>query len=245
MKLSTFTVLVCGLMVVAYAAPTTHNYSMEELGRIIEEYRVKFDDLHEEKDAFLVFARIVVRAELKMLNEAVTENLGQAWSDIDHHFDSTRKIIGDMIITPGANEQCLLGLVEEIVAERIRAADEMSLCAADKIVIKESLADEMRTLVNLLQRISTAAAEYTLYSFSNHNSLLDPESHIEWLERNYQNQVNFWDNYARPEAQEDLDNMEINRPLLVQENLLCLERIQLDMAEVDRNINLRINQCIG
>ncbi|EAT35944.1 AAEL011935-PA [Aedes aegypti] len=244
MKLLTLTAIACGLLVLASAKPAARSYTMDELARIVEEFRVKFDDLHEEKDAFVNLARIITRAELKLLNEATVDNLADAWSDIEHHFDGTRKIIGDMIILPNANEECLLGLVEEIVAERIRAADEMSRCASDKIGIKEGLADEFRSLVNLLQRISTAAAEYTLYSFANHNSFVDPEEQIEWLERNYQNQVYFWDNVARPEAQEDLDYLEVNRPYLVEENRLCLERIQVQMTEVDRSINQRINQCV-
>lgn len=218
---------------------------MTELARITEMFRKKFDDLHEEKDAFVNLARIITRAELKLLNEATAENLADAWSDIDHHFDNTRKIIGDMILYPNANEDCMLGLVEEIVAERIRAADEMSRCASDKIAVKEGLADEFRDLVNLLQRISTAAAEYTLYSFANHNSFIDSEGQIGWLERNYQNQMEFWDNVARPEAQEDLDNLEMNRPDLVAENRACLDNIQVEMTVVDRSINQRMGQCLG
>ncbi|XP_065085892.1 uncharacterized protein LOC135707908 [Ochlerotatus camptorhynchus] len=243
MKLLSLTVITCGLLVLANAKPSRS--SMTELADITEEFRVKFDKLHTEKDEFVNLARIITRAELKLLNEATTKNLADAWSDIDHHFDNTRKIIADMILYPNANEDCMLGLVEEIVAERIRAAYEMSLCAADKIAIKEGLADEFRDLVSLLQRISSAAAEYTLFSFANHNSFIDPEGHIDWLERNFQNQVDFWDNVARPEAQEDLDNLEMNRPDLVEENRACLDRIQVQMTEVDRNINQRLGQCLG
>ncbi|KAL1379792.1 hypothetical protein pipiens_014639 [Culex pipiens pipiens] len=238
MKLLTLAVL-CGLAVLSSA------FTMSELARISEEFRVMFDELHEEKDAFVNLARIFTRAELKLLNEATTMNLAESWSDIEHHFDITRSLIAEMILAPEADEECLLGLTEEIVAEQIRAADEMSNCAADKIAIKEGIADEFRDLVNVLQRISTAAAEYTLFTYASHNSFIDPEGHIEWLERNYQNQVDFWENVARAEAQEDLDNLEINRPQLVEENRQCLARIQDAMAEVDRSINQRLPRCLG
>ena len=70
-----------------------------------------FDELHGEKDEFVSLARIITRAELKLLNEATAMNLAESWSDIEHHFDYTRSLIAEMILAPEAeaDEECLLG----------------------------------------------------------------------------------------------------------------------------------------
>ncbi|XP_055587533.1 uncharacterized protein LOC129739978 [Uranotaenia lowii] len=244
MKLLVFAI-VLGVVASVTAKPSPRQFSMEEFARLTEEFRERFDDLHEEKDRFVSLVRIIARGELNLLNRAVLENLGNAWSDIEHEFDDTRATIAERILDPNADEDCLLGLVSELVAEQVRAGSAMSSCAADKYDVKSTIADEMRALANILQRISTAAAEYTLYSYATHNSFTDAEDQLEWLEQNFQNQENFWNDVARPEAQEDVDNLELNRPILVEENRLCLERIIADMALVERNVNNRIQQCIG
>ncbi|XP_058117562.1 uncharacterized protein LOC131287208 [Anopheles ziemanni] len=225
------------------AVSVTAQISMRELAEITEEYRVRFDELHADKDAFIRLARVFIRAELKGLNEATLANLADARNEIDDILTDARADIADAILLPNANEQCLLNLVETVIAEGSRAGDDMSSCAADKIAIKEGLGDEFRTLTNTLQRISTAAAEYTLYTFAIHDSFNDPEDHIDWLERNYANQVAFWDEVARPEAQEDLDNMEINRPILVAENRACLDAAIARLNTAMQNVRIQINGC--
>ncbi|XP_055534388.1 uncharacterized protein LOC129723911 [Wyeomyia smithii] len=237
MKLTLFIVL-CGLSM-ALAVPMT------ELAERSEEFRILFDDLHIEKDEFVQLTRTLTRAELKLLNEASQSMIAESWSTIEHFFDDTRALIGEFILYPNANEECLLGLTEEIVAERIRAADEMSACAAFKINIKEELADDFRNLGYTLQRISTTAAEYTLFTYAGHNSFINSAGHLEWLEQNYERQREFWDTTARTEAQADLDELEVNRPALVAEFQACLDNIPVQMTEVDRNINARMLQCLG
>ncbi|XP_058811732.1 uncharacterized protein LOC131676603 [Topomyia yanbarensis] len=237
MKLTLFVVL-CGLATVL-AVPMT------ELATRSEEFRLLFDALHTEKDEFVKLTRTLTRAELKMLNEASQKLLAQMWNDVEHFFDDTRALIAEFILYPNAVEDCLLGLTEEIVAERIRAAGEMSSCAAYKINIKESLADEFRQLGNVLQRISTAAAEYTLFTFASHNSFIDSAGHLRWLEENYENQRVFWETTARTEAQADLDALEVNRPALIQEFTACLNVIRDQMTVVDRNINQRLPRCLN
>ncbi|XP_058455108.1 uncharacterized protein LOC131432687 [Malaya genurostris] len=237
MKLSLLVAL-CGLATVL-AVPMT------ELRERTEEFRTRFDELHREKNEFVDIVRQLSNYELRKLNEASQSLIAHTWSDIEHFFDDTRTIIGEMILYPNADEECLLGLTEEIVAERIRAADAMSACAAFKINIKESLAEEMRSLGNTLQIISTAAAEYTLFTFASHNSFINSAGHLQWLEDNYERQRVFWDTTARNEAQADLDAMEVNRPALIREFEACLAGINDDMAEVDRNINQRLPRCLN
>uniref|UniRef100_A0A182IKK0 Protein TsetseEP domain-containing protein n=1 Tax=Anopheles atroparvus TaxID=41427 RepID=A0A182IKK0_ANOAO len=233
-------VAVCVLLAVV---SVTAQISMRELAEITEEYRVRFDELYEDKDAFIRLARVIIRAELKGLNEATLENLANARNEIDDILTETREDIANAILLPNANEQCLLDLVNTVIAEGSQAGDGMSSCAADKIAIKEGLGDEFRTLTNTLQRIATAASEYTLYTFAIHDSFNDPEDHIDWLERNYANQVAFWDEVARPEAQEDLDNMELNRPILVAENRACLDAVIARLNTAMQNVRIQINGC--
>uniref|UniRef100_A0AAG5CQA5 Protein TsetseEP domain-containing protein n=1 Tax=Anopheles atroparvus TaxID=41427 RepID=A0AAG5CQA5_ANOAO len=233
-------VAVCVLLAVV---SVTAQISMRELAEITEEYRVRFDELYEDKDAFIRLARVIIRAELKGLNEATLENLANARNEIDDILTETREDIANAILLPNANEQCLLDLVNTVISEGSQAGDGMSSCAADKIAIKEGLGDEFRTLTNTLQRIATAASEYTLYTFAIHDSFNDPEDHIDWLERNYANQVAFWDEVARPEAQEDLDNMELNRPILVAENRACLDAVIARLNTAMQNVRIQINGC--
>uniref|UniRef100_A0A182K9D7 Protein TsetseEP domain-containing protein n=1 Tax=Anopheles christyi TaxID=43041 RepID=A0A182K9D7_9DIPT len=239
--MKTFTSL--ALCVLFAAVSVTAQLSMRELAEITEEYRVRFDELHDEKDAFVRLTRVLTRAELKGLNEATLVNLGNARNDIDDVLADTREQIANAILQPNANEQCLLGLVDRVIEEGRRAGEGMSACAADKITIKEGLGDEFRALTNTLQRIATAASEYTLYTFAIHNSFTDPEEHVEWLEENYANQVEFWDNVARPEAQEDLDNLEINRPALVEENRVCLNGVISRLNTAMNTVRAQINSC--
>uniref|UniRef100_A0A182WQR3 Protein TsetseEP domain-containing protein n=1 Tax=Anopheles minimus TaxID=112268 RepID=A0A182WQR3_9DIPT len=231
------------LCVLLAAVSVTAQLSMRELSEITEDFRVRFDDLHDDKDDFIQLARTLTRAELKGLNEATLENLGNARNDIDDILTETREDIAEAILEPNANEQCLLALVDTVIAEGRRAGEGMSACAADKIAIKEGLGDEFRALTNTLQRIATAASEYTLYTFAIHNSFTEPEEHVEWLEENYDNQVEFWDNVARPEAQEDLDNLEINRPALVEENRLCLQAVITSLNTAMNTVRGQINSC--
>uniref|UniRef100_A0A182NL54 Protein TsetseEP domain-containing protein n=1 Tax=Anopheles dirus TaxID=7168 RepID=A0A182NL54_9DIPT len=237
--------LFVALLCVALAAVTgvSAQTSLGELAEIVEQYRVRFDELHEDKDSFVRLARTLIRAELKGLNEATLANLGNAREDIDDILTETREAIAAAIILPNANEQCLLALVDTVIAQGRVAGDGMSTCAADKIAIKEGLGDEFRELTNTLQRISQAAAEYTMYSFAIHNSVADPADHADWLERNYNTQVEFWDNVARPEAQEDLDNLEINRPALVEENRVCLAGVITRLNTAMQNVRVQINGC--
>uniref|UniRef100_A0A182SW40 EF-hand domain-containing protein n=1 Tax=Anopheles maculatus TaxID=74869 RepID=A0A182SW40_9DIPT len=231
------------LCVLLAAASVTAQLSMRELTEITEDFRVRFDDLHDDKDGFISLTRVLTRAELKGLNEATLENLAIARNDIDDLLTETREDIASAILEPNANEACLLALVDTVIAEGRRAGEGMSSCAADKIAIKEGLGDEFRALTNTLQRIATAASEYTLYTFAIHNSFTDPEEHVEWLEENYENQLSFWDNVARPEAQEDLDNLEINRPALVEENRLCLEAVVTSLNTAMNTVRQQINSC--
>ncbi|XP_049284031.1 uncharacterized protein LOC125764155 [Anopheles funestus] len=231
------------LCVLLAAVSIQAQLSMRELSEITETFRVRFDDLHDDKDDFINLARRLTRAELKGLNEATLANLANAREDIDDILLDTREEIAAAIIEPNANEQCLLGLVDTVIAEGRTAGEGMSACAADKIAIKEGLGDEFRALTNTLQRIATAASEYTLYTFAIHNSFTDPEEHVEWLEENYDNQVEFWDNVARPEAQEDLDNLEINRPALVEENRQCLNAVVTSLNTAMNTVRGQINSC--
>ncbi|XP_053680669.1 uncharacterized protein LOC128731563 [Anopheles nili] len=231
------------LVVILAAVTVSAQLSMQELTDIIEDYRVRFERLHENKDAFVRLARVLIRAELKGLNEATLENLGEARNDIDDILTEAREDIAEAILEPNANEQCLLGLVDTVIAEGRRAGDGMSSCAADKIAIKEGLGDEFRALTNTLQRIATAAAEYPLFGFAIHDSFNDPEEHAEWLEEAYEAQVDFWDNVAQPEAQEDLDNLEINRPQLVAENRACLNAVIASLNTAMQNLRIQINMC--
>ncbi|XP_052890895.1 uncharacterized protein LOC128299081 [Anopheles moucheti] len=239
--MKTFTSI--ALCVLLAAVSVTAQISMRELAEITEDFRVRFDDLHEDKDGFIRLTRVLTRAELKGLNEATLENLANARNDIDEVLFNVREDIAAAILQPNANEQCLLGLVNTVIAEGVRAGEGMSSCAADKIAIKEGLGDEFRTLSNTLQRIATAASEYTLYTFAIHNSFADPEEHVEWLEDNYDNQVTFWNNVARPEAQEDLDNLEINRPALIEENRLCLNAVVTSLNTAMNTVRGQINNC--
>uniref|UniRef100_A0A182P632 Protein TsetseEP domain-containing protein n=1 Tax=Anopheles epiroticus TaxID=199890 RepID=A0A182P632_9DIPT len=239
--MKTFTSL--ALCVLLAAVSVTAQLSMRELAEITEEFRVRFDELHDDKDDFVRLTRVLTRAELKGLNEATLVNLGNARNDIDDALADTREQIANAILEPNANEECLLGLVDRVIEEGRRAGEGMSACAADKINIKEGLGDEFRTLTNTLQRIATAASEYTLYTFAIHNSFTDPDDHVEWLEENYANQVDFWDNVARPEAQEDLDNLEINRPALVEENRVCLAAVVTALNTALNTIQGQINSC--
>ncbi|XP_050089470.1 uncharacterized protein LOC126573418 [Anopheles aquasalis] len=217
--------------------------SMSEFAEIAEQYRVRFDDLSEDKDSFLRFARVLIRAELKGLNEGTLANLAEARNDIDDILTEIRTEIADATLEPNANEDCLLRLVDSVIAEGRTAGDGMSSCAADKIEIKEGLGDEFRTLTNTLQRIATAASEYPLFSYAQHNSFTDPQEHVDWLEQNYEAQVAFWDNVARPEAQEDLDNLEINRPALLAENRACLNAVIARLNTALTGIRQQINSC--
>ncbi|XP_035774334.1 uncharacterized protein LOC118457126 [Anopheles albimanus] len=217
--------------------------SMSEFGEIVDQYRVRFEELSEDKDAFVRLARVLIRAELKGLNEATLANLADARNEIDDVLTEIRTEIADATLEANANEECLLRLVDLVIDEGRTAGDGMSSCAADKIEIKEGLGDEFRTLTNTLQRISTAAAEYPLFSYTQHNSFAEPQEHVDWLEENYDAQVAFWDNVARPEAQEDLDNLEINRPALVAENRACLDAVVARLNTAVNGIRQQINSC--
>ncbi|XP_055534397.1 uncharacterized protein LOC129723920 [Wyeomyia smithii] len=233
------------LLVVFCVASTVSAVPMTELAERTEEFRILFDNLHMEKDEFVDLTRALTTWELRLLNDASQQYIAEMWSIIEHRFDETREAIANATTEANANEDCLLGLVEEIVAERIRAADEISACAAFKINVKEGLADDFRNLGNTLQQISTAAAEYTLFTFAGHNSFINSAGHLDWLEHNYELQREFWETTALVEAQADLDELEVNRPALLAEFRECLSHIPVEMDEVDQDITDRMPGCMN
>ncbi|XP_058455096.1 uncharacterized protein LOC131432681 [Malaya genurostris] len=239
MKWLLLTVLLYGLATAAKLREPSKRVPMGELAERTEEFRVAFDELHTEKDGFVQITRLLSSGELHLLNRASLTVIGHAWSNITNHFNETLESIDS---SDGA-EDCLEELREEILAEQIRAADEMSECAAFKIQIKEGLSDEFRALGNTLQIISTMAAEYTLYTFAIHNSFIESADHLDWLERNFELQRNFWDTTARIEAQADLDAIEANRPALIKEFTECLSHIPEVLDEFNEDILTRLEQC--
>ncbi|ETN57737.1 hypothetical protein AND_010695 [Anopheles darlingi] len=214
-----------------------------ELREAIEEYRVRFNELHQEKDQFLQFARTGLWASVRYMNEDILENLGEVRNTIEYGFDDVRLEISLQIVEGTHNEQCLLDLVYEIVDEKVRLGDELSRCSSTATDAKDSLPESFYEFLNLLQRISTSIAETTLYTFINQNSVSDPERHLEYLREAYEETERSWLEEALPLMQFELDAMEYNRPLIVADNAECLAVIIEQQQSFEDNIRARIPSC--
>ncbi|XP_052866090.1 uncharacterized protein LOC128272339 [Anopheles cruzii] len=227
------------------AAPTNvvvkpHN---AELQAALEEYRVRFDDLHTEKDQFLQFARTGLWASLRHMNEEVLQDLGETRNTVEFGFDDVRTEISLVIINGTSNEQCLLDLVREIIDEKVVLGTEISRCAAVTIATMDALPQSFYEFINLLQRLSSSIAETTLYSFVSQNSVIDPERHLAFLEDAFVETERTWVEEALPLIQFELDAMEYNRPVIVDENAECLQVIAAQQQSFEANIRSRIPTC--
>ncbi|XP_052890894.1 uncharacterized protein LOC128299080 [Anopheles moucheti] len=237
----------CALMASSIsAAPSKtvikpHN---QELREAIEDYRVRFDDLHKEKDQFLQFARTGLFATVRRMNEEVLIDLGEARNTVEYGFDDVRLEISLAIVEGNHNEQCLLDLVYEIVAEKVQLGDEISRCSAGTTDTKDALPASFYEFIDLLQRLSNSIAETTLYTFVSQNSVSDPERHLEFLQESYDETARAWNEEALPLMQFELDAMEYNRPLIVADNAECLQVVVERQQGFEDTIRERIPSCL-
>uniref|UniRef100_A0A182K0T3 Protein TsetseEP domain-containing protein n=1 Tax=Anopheles christyi TaxID=43041 RepID=A0A182K0T3_9DIPT len=216
----------------------------EELRDAIEEYRVRFDELHKEKDQFLQFARTGLWASVRGMNEEVLQDLGETRNNVEYGFDDVRLEISLLIVEGNHNEQCLLDLVYEIVREKVQLGDEISRCADDANDAKDALPESFYEFLNLLQRLSNAIAETTLYTFVGQNSVTDPERHLEYLQESFAETDRAWTQEALPLVQFELDAMEYNRPLIVADTAQCLQVINDKQQAFEDSIRQRIPSCL-
>ncbi|XP_058455072.1 uncharacterized protein LOC131432675 [Malaya genurostris] len=217
--------------------------SVSDLIDVVEEYRVRFEELGLEKDQLLQFARVALFATYRHMNEDMLINLGNARNTIEFGFDETRSQIADDMLD-GGDEECLLDLVSQIVDEQRRLASGMSECAAASNNAKGELSYSFLEELDLLQRLSTAQTEYVLFSFSNHNSFADPEQHAEFLRRTYEESEDLWNDQVRPIIQFEIDAMEYNRMILVAENLECLNELEQQLQTFDDEIREKVKTCV-
>ncbi|XP_058117561.1 uncharacterized protein LOC131287207 [Anopheles ziemanni] len=239
-------VLIGAFAVLASGAPskTAVKPRNAELREALEEYRVRFDELHREKDQFLQFARTGLWASVRTMNEQVLEDLGEARNNAEYGFDDVRLEISLLIVEGNHQEQCLLDLVYEIVDEKVRLGDEISACAAGTTESKDSLPESFYEFLNLLQRLSNSIAELTLYSFISQNAVADPERHLEFLEETFVETERTWNDEARPLMQFELDAMEYNRPLIVADNADCLQVVAEAQQSFEDYIREKIPSCL-
>uniref|UniRef100_A0A182JNB7 Protein TsetseEP domain-containing protein n=1 Tax=Anopheles atroparvus TaxID=41427 RepID=A0A182JNB7_ANOAO len=239
-------VLIAALAVLASGAPSKMAIKPrnEELREALEEYRVRFDELHREKDLFLQFARTGLWASVRQMNEEVLQDLGAVRNTVEYGFDDVRLDISLLIVEGNHQEQCLLDLVYEIVAEKVRLGDEISRCAAGTTETKDALPESFYEFLNLLQRLSNSIAELTLYSFISQNSVTDPEAHLAFLEETFVETERSWNDEARPLMQFELDAMEYNRPLIVADNAACVAEITASQQSFENYIREKIPSCL-
>uniref|UniRef100_A0A182NL55 Uncharacterized protein n=1 Tax=Anopheles dirus TaxID=7168 RepID=A0A182NL55_9DIPT len=216
----------------------------QELRDAIEEYRVRFDELHKEKDQFLQFGRTGLWATVRHMNEDVLQDLGETRNIVEYGFDDVRLEISLLIVEGNHNEQCLLDLVYEIVAEKVQLGNQISVCAAGTTDEKDSLPASFYEFLNLLQRLSNSIAETTLYTFVSQNSVSDPERHLEFLQEAYEETERAWTQEALPLMQFELDAMEYNRPLIVADNAQCLQAINEQQQAFEDSIRARMPLCL-
>lgn len=214
------------------SSPAKKN-TVGDLIAVVQEYAPKFEELSLEKDQLLQFARTGLFATYRNMNEDLLVNLGNARNSIEYGFDEVRTYIAAKLLD-GGDEECLLDLVSQLVAEQRALAMAMSLCSSFTTDAKDDLSYSFIEMLDLLQRLSTALSEYVLWSFSNHNSVNDPEDHAAYLRRTYQESADMWEQQVVPLVQFQLDAMEYNKPLIISENLGCLDKLveQVDIFEV-------------
>ncbi|XP_035902379.1 uncharacterized protein LOC118507685 [Anopheles stephensi] len=234
----------CALMVSAAPSKPAIKPRNQELREAIEEYRVRFDELHKEKDQFLQFGRTGLWATVRAMNEEILVDLGETRNTVEYGFDDVRLDISLLIVEGNHNEQCLLDLVYEIVAEKVELGDEISRCAAGATETKDALPESFYEFINLLQRLSNSIAETTLYSFVSQNSVTDPERHLEFLQEAFEETDRAWNEEALPLMQFELDAMEYNRPLIVADNAQCLQTIVDRQQAFEDSIRARIPSCL-
>ncbi|EGK96722.1 AGAP013272-PA [Anopheles gambiae str. PEST] len=246
-SLSFVLIAACALLasgVSAAPSKTAMKPRSQELRDAIEEYRVRFDELHKEKDQFLQFARTGLWATVRAMNEEVLQDMGETRNIVEYGFDDVRLDISLLIVEGNHNEQCLLDLVYEIVEEKVLLGQEISRCADDTTDAKDSLPESFYEFLNLLQRLSNSIAETTLYTFVSQNSVNDPERHLEFLEESFEETDRAWNEEALPLVQFELDAMEYNRPLIVADNAQCLQAINDRQQAFEDSIRERIPSCL-
>uniref|UniRef100_A0A182P633 Protein TsetseEP domain-containing protein n=1 Tax=Anopheles epiroticus TaxID=199890 RepID=A0A182P633_9DIPT len=247
-NLSFVLIAACALLASSVsAAPSAKSAAKprsEELRDAIEEYRVRFDELHKEKDQFLQFARTGLWASVRAMNEEVLQDLGETRNNVEYGFDDVRLEISLLIVEGNHNEQCLLDLVYDIVEEKVRLGEEISRCADDTNDAKDALPESFYEFLNLLQRLSNSIAETTLYSFVSQNSVTDPERHLAFLEESFAETDRAWNEEALPLVQFELDAMEYNRPLIVADSAQCLQVINDRQQAFEDSIRQQIPSCM-
>ncbi|EDS33647.1 conserved hypothetical protein [Culex quinquefasciatus] len=233
------------LLATIAAAPSSipsKKSTIGELVEIVEEYRVLFEELSQEKDQMLAFARTGLFASYRHMNEAILENLGETRNTIEYGFDELRTDIAAAILD-GGDEDCLLGLASEIRDEQRALATGMSICSQFTTDVKDDLSYSFYEVLELLQRLSTALSEYTTWSFSTHNSVTDPQEHAEYLRRTYVESRDMWEYEVLPIIQFQIDAIEYNRPIVVDDNMDCLEKIVDQMPMFEEYIRGKMETC--
>ncbi|XP_065085888.1 uncharacterized protein LOC135707906 [Ochlerotatus camptorhynchus] len=237
--------LVAAVSVAVNAAPASSPAKKNTVGdliAVVKEYAPKFEELSLEKDQLLQFARTGLFATYRDMNEDLLVSLGNARNAVEYGFDEVRTYIAAKLLD-GGDEDCLLDLVSQIVAEQRVLASAMSLCSSFTTVAKDDLSYSFHEMLDLLQRLSTALSEYVLWSFSTHNSVSDPEDHAEYLRRTYQESADMWDQQVLPLVQFQLDAMEYNKPLIIAENQSCLDKLVEQVDTFEEYIREQMYYC--
>ncbi|XP_062540368.1 uncharacterized protein LOC134208403 [Armigeres subalbatus] len=237
--------LVVAISVAINAAPSpavVEKNAVGDLIAVVDEYAPLFAELSKEKDQLLQFARTGLFATYRHMNEDLLKNFGEARNAIDFGFDETRNLIAAKIID-GGDEECLLNLVRQIVDEQRALASAMSLCALFSTTAKDDLSYSFVEMLDLLQRLSTSLSEYVIWSFSTHNSVKNASAHAEYLPRVYQESVDMWDDQVLPLVQFQLDAMEYNKPIIVAENLNCLDKLVEQITPFNEYIYQQLEYC--
>ncbi|XP_055534363.1 uncharacterized protein LOC129723897 [Wyeomyia smithii] len=245
-----FVLLAAAVLAATQAAPAEKSSpskilrSVTDLIAVVEEYQPRFEELSLEKDQMLAFARTALFATFRHMNEEMLINFGNTRNAIEYGFDETRAEIADDILS-GGDEDCLLNLVSLIIDEQRELASRMSECANTSNQDKDELAYSFYEVLELLQRMSTSLTEHLLWTFSNYNSFVSPAEHADFIQRSFEESVDLWNNEVQAVIQFEIDAMEYNRPILVAENLECLNRVAEQVQPFDEEIRSRISTCVA
>ncbi|XP_058811731.1 uncharacterized protein LOC131676602 [Topomyia yanbarensis] len=235
-----FVFLLATASMVVNAAPSKK--SIADVVEVTEEFRVRFEELSQEKEQMLQFARTALFATYRHMNEDMLIDLGNTRNTIDYGFDETRTLIAEKLLM-GGDEDCLLDLVSQIRDEQRALASGMSVCAAGSNDAKDELASSFLEVLILLQRLATAQTEIVLWSYTNYNSVVASADHADYLRRTFGEMDYLWNTQVKQILQFEIDAMEHNRPILVAQNLDCLDKLPQQLLLFDEQIRSKISTC--
>ncbi|XP_055643065.1 uncharacterized protein LOC129779544 isoform X1 [Toxorhynchites rutilus septentrionalis] len=236
-----FTLSLATLFVIASAAPSIKS-GLSDLTGLVKEYHELYERMYQEKTELQQFARAGHQFMYRWINGDILKDIAIAHDEIQRKANETDEVIAEKLLA-GGDEKCLLTQRSRLQEEQRAFGDGISECAANVSETKDSVGDTFQENLDILQRLTTSISEYMLWSFSMHNSVTQPERHVDTMLRAYYELELLWRESVLPTMQDNIDGMHAQGQDIVASHSNCLDGLIEKTDEHIERIRDDISLC--